>query len=42
MRHAVRASGARFTARRMVQDYVGAYYAPALAGEVTTNDPPTA
>jgi starch phosphorylase len=42
MRHALRASGARFTARRMVQDYVGAYYAPALAGEVTTNDPPTA
>ncbi|HEU4700228.1 MAG TPA: alpha-glucan family phosphorylase [Gemmatimonadales bacterium] len=42
MRHALRASGARFTARRMVQDYVSAYYAPALRGERTTSDPPAA
>jgi starch phosphorylase len=42
MRHALRLSGHRFTARRMIQDYVQAYYAPALRGEPASDDPPTA
>ena len=32
----------RFTARRMVQNYVQEYYAPAIRGETTGDDPPTA
>ena len=32
----------RFTARRMVQDYVQEYYAPAIRGEPSGDDPPTA
>jgi starch phosphorylase len=42
MRHALRLAGARFTARRMVQNYVQEYYAPAIRGETTGDDPPTA
>ncbi|MDQ2669022.1 MAG: alpha-glucan family phosphorylase, partial [Gemmatimonadota bacterium] len=42
MRHALRIAGERFTARRMVQDYMEAYYAPALRGEAVGDDPPTA
>ncbi len=42
MRHAIRLAGGRFTARRMVQDYVRTYYAPAMRGEVSGDDPPTA
>ncbi len=42
MRHAIRLSGSRFTARRMVQDYVQEYYAPAIRGEASGDDPPTA
>ncbi len=42
MRYAMRLAGSRFTARRMVQDYVRAYYAPAMRGEVSGDDPPTA
>ena len=42
MRHAIRLAGSRFTARRMVQDYVQEYYAPALRGEASGDDPPTA
>lgn len=34
MKHALRISGERFTARRMVQDYSNHYYAPASRGEV--------
>ena len=34
MRHALRLAGRRFTARRMVQDYVQEYYAPAIRGEL--------
>ena len=30
------------TARRMVQDYVQEYYAPAIRGEASGDDPPTA
>jgi starch phosphorylase len=42
MRHALRLAGSRFTARRMVQDYVHAHYAPAIRGESSGDDPPTA
>ncbi|MGH7536590.1 MAG: alpha-glucan phosphorylase, partial [Gemmatimonadales bacterium] len=42
MRHALRLAGSRFTARRMVQDYVQEYYASALRGETAGDDPPTA
>jgi hypothetical protein len=42
MRHALRLSGARFTARRMIQDYVQEHYAPAIRGESSGDDPPTA
>ena len=41
MRHAMRLAGRRFTARRMVQDYVQEYYAPAIRGEAAGDDPPT-
>jgi len=42
MRHAIRLAGSRFTARRMVEDYVQEHYAPALRGESAGDDPPTA
>jgi glycogen phosphorylase len=42
MRYAIRLAGGRFTGRRMVQDYVRAYYVPAMRGEATGDDPPTA
>jgi starch phosphorylase len=40
MKHALRISGERFTARRMVQEYTDRYYAPASRGEATPNVPP--
>jgi len=40
MKHALRISGERFTARRMVQDYANHYYAPACRGEVDPSAPP--
>jgi hypothetical protein len=42
MRHAIRLAGARFGARRMMQDYVQEYYAPAIHGDGLADDPPTA
>jgi starch phosphorylase len=42
MKHAIREAGARFTARRMVQQYAREYYVPALAGDAALGDPPTA
>ena len=42
MKHALRTAGERFTARRMVQQYVQGYYAPALRGDATGDEPPTA
>jgi starch phosphorylase len=42
MRHALRLSGSRFTARRMLREYVQEYYAPATHGETSGDDPPTA
>jgi starch phosphorylase len=40
MRNAIRVSGARFSARRMVRDYVEQYYIPAIRGYSTPDDPP--
>ena len=42
MRHALRLGGQRFTARRMLTDYVREYYAPAIVGDHGADDPPTA
>jgi starch phosphorylase len=42
MRHALRLAGSRFTARRMMREYVQEYYAPAIQGETPDDDPPTA
>ena len=42
MKHAIRTAGERFTARRMLQEYVTDYYVPAAAGERPGDDPPTA
>ena len=42
MRHAIRLAGSKFTARRMLQNYVQEYYAPAIRGEASGDDPPTA
>ncbi|MGI8818197.1 MAG: alpha-glucan family phosphorylase [Gemmatimonadales bacterium] len=42
MRHALRLAGSRFTARRMLQEYVQEYYAPAIHREASGDDPPTA
>jgi starch phosphorylase len=41
MKHALRVAGQRFTAQRMVQQYVSEYYVPAAGGQ-TVADPPTA
>jgi starch phosphorylase len=40
MKHAIRIAGERFSARRMVQDYVTQYYAPAMRGEAPQSVPP--
>lgn len=42
MRHAMRLAGSRFTARRMLREYVQEYYAPAARGDAAGDDPPTA
>jgi glycogen phosphorylase len=42
MKQALRTVGERFTARRMVQQYVQAYYAPALRPDAPGDDPPSA
>ena len=42
MKHAIRTAGARFTARRMLQDYVRGYYIPSASGQMPDDDPPTA
>ncbi len=42
MRHAMRLAGPRFSSRRMMQDYVQEYYAPAIRGDGLADDPPTA
>ncbi len=40
MKESIRVAGKRFTARRMLQDYVRQYYAPILRGDEFTDDPP--
>ncbi|HEY3287209.1 MAG TPA: alpha-glucan family phosphorylase [Gemmatimonadaceae bacterium] len=42
MRHALRAAGLRFNARRMLMEYVGDYYVPSMRGERTPDEAPTA
>jgi len=41
MRHAMHTAGERFTAQRMVRQYLTEYYEPAIRGEMP-DDPPTA
>lgn len=40
MKHAIRVAGEKFTARRMVRDYVDRYYVPSMHGEPPVDDPP--
>lgn len=40
MKESIRIAGRWFTSRRMVQDYITAYYAPILRNEPFTDDPP--
>lgn len=42
MKQALRVAGGRFTARRMVQQYVRDYYVPAARGSAPGDDPPFA
>ena len=42
MKHAIRVAGQQFTARRMVEEYARAYYAPSVLGDMLPDDPPTA
>jgi starch phosphorylase len=42
MKHALRVAGERFSAQRMVEQYVAEYYAPAMRGDPPRDDPPTA
>jgi starch phosphorylase len=41
MRHSLRLGGRRFTARRMLADYVQEYYLPAARGDLAGDAPPT-
>jgi glycogen phosphorylase len=40
MKEAIRVAGRRFTARRMLQDYIERYYAPILRRDPLADDPP--
>ncbi|OYV62759.1 MAG: hypothetical protein B7Z72_14925 [Gemmatimonadetes bacterium 21-71-4] len=40
MKHAMRTAAERFTARRMVEQYVRDYYLPSIAGDPAGDDPP--
>ncbi len=40
MKHAIRTAGERFTARRMLEQYVRDYYLPAVVGDPAGDDPP--
>jgi starch phosphorylase len=42
MKNAMRVAGTKFTGRRMVEQYVRAYYAPAILGDALQDDPPIA
>jgi glycogen phosphorylase len=41
MKNAIRVAGQKFTARRMLEEYVEGYYAPSMTGAATPDDPPT-
>jgi starch phosphorylase len=41
MRHAIREAGAKFTGRRMVQQYARDYYGPSLTGTASSGERPT-
>jgi len=40
MKHAIRVGGQQFTARRMLEQYARAYYAPSILGDSLPDDPP--
>lgn len=40
MKNAMRVAGTHFTGRRMVEQYVRAYYAPSILGDALQDDPP--
>lgn len=40
MKNAMRVAGTQFTGRRMVEQYVRAYYAPSILGDALQDDPP--
>ena len=42
MKNAMRAAGEKFTARRMLEEYVEQYYVPSMTDVATPDDPPTA
>ena len=42
MKNAMRVAGEKFTARRMVEEYVETYYVPSMNGDAIPDDPPTA
>ena len=42
MKHALRAGGQHFMARRMLRQYVTEHYLPAIRGQLPGDDPPTA
>jgi len=42
MKHALRVAGQRFTAQRMVREYATDYYVPAMRGDLSPDDAPTA
>jgi starch phosphorylase len=42
MKNAMRVAGEKFTARRMVEEYVEKYYVPSMSDVAAPDDPPTA
>jgi starch phosphorylase len=42
MKHSIRVAGQQFTARRMVEQYARAFYAPSILGDALPDDPPIA
>jgi hypothetical protein len=41
MKHSIAIAGRQFTTRRMLQDYVRDYYAPAMRGDAPSGETPT-
>ena len=40
MKNAMRVAGEKFTARRMLEEYVESYYVPSMRGVDAPDDPP--